>query len=79
MNERTTKASEVQGEGDKEAARNYEKATREFVESGKVEKAEEKAGEQGRAEAEQAEREGLDHAKEEDPAVRRDYQKPAAE
>ncbi len=35
----TTNAGENQGEGNKTAARNYDKATEAFVKSGKVEKA----------------------------------------
>jgi hypothetical protein len=67
---------QVQGEGDKEAARRYDERTREFLESGKVEEAAEKAGEQDPQEAEEAERAGERRAREKDPAVHRNYQKP---
>ena len=76
MSDKTEKRSEMQGEGDKEAAREYNEATRQFVESGKVEEAAERAGGQDADEAEQAEQAGLERAKEKDPAVHRDYQKP---
>ena len=64
----------VQGEGDYDAARRYDKAAREFAESGKVDKA---AHEARPADAEQAEelrraeREGQSHAKGEDPLLDR--------
>jgi hypothetical protein len=65
-----------QGEGNREAAREYNEQTREFVRSGKVEDAARQAGEQDPEEARQSEREGLEHAKEEDPEVSRDYGQP---
>lgn len=65
-----------QGEGDREAAEHYNEATREFVQSGKVEKAAERAAEQDPQEARRSEREGREHVQEEDPAVHRDYKKP---
>jgi len=68
--------TDVQGEGDKEAARHYDEKTREFVESGKVGEAAEKAAEQDPAEAESAEQAGRERSKEQDPAVHRDYHKP---
>jgi hypothetical protein len=77
MSDKTEKQSKIQGEGDKEAAREYNESTRQFVESGKVEEAAERAGDQDPAEAERAERAGIDRAKEKDPAVHRDYRKPA--
>ncbi len=77
MSDKTEKQSKIQGEGDREAAREYNESTRQFVESGKVEDAAERAGDQDPAEAERAERAGIDRAKEKDPAVRRDYRKPA--
>lgn len=78
MSDETEKRSENQGEGDKEAAREYNEATREFVESGKVEEAAERAGGgHDPAEAGSAEQAGLERAKEKDPAVHRDYEKPA--
>lgn len=66
----------VQGEGDRESAKRYNKDTREFVESGKVDEAARKAGEGDQEEMERAEESGEDRAKEFDPAVERDYSKP---
>ena len=65
-----------QGEGDRESARRYNKDTREYVESGKVDEAAREAGDQDPSEAESAERAGEERAKEVDPAVHRDYEKP---
>jgi hypothetical protein len=68
-----------QGEGDREAARRYNEATQEFVESGGVE-ANEKERREGEStisdELTPEEREAAEHAAEEDPAVHRDYSKP---
>lgn len=66
-----------QGEGDREADRHYRDKTREFVESGRVEKAAREAGKQDPEEARKAEEAGRKRAKEEDPEVHRDYDKPA--
>ncbi|MFO8002859.1 hypothetical protein [Thioalkalivibrio sp.] len=66
----------VQGEGDRESAKRYNKDTREFVESGKVDEAARKAGEGDQEEMERAEESGEERAKEFDPAVERDYSKP---
>ena len=66
----------VQGEGDREADRNYRKRTEEFVESGRVDEAAKKAGKQDPEEARKAEEEGRRRAKEMDPEVHRDYDKP---
>jgi hypothetical protein len=66
----------IQGEGDKEAARRYTEATEEYVKSGKVEDAAKRAADQDPQEAEQAERRGKARAKEQDPAVHRDYHRP---
>jgi hypothetical protein len=66
----------VQGEGDRESAKRYNKDTREFVESGKVDEAARKAGEGDKEEMERAEKVGEDRAKEFDPAVSREYSKP---
>ena len=66
--------NDLQGEGNYDAARRYDKAQREFVESGQVDAAARKSAPQNADEAEQlrrAEREGKAHAKEEDPAVSR--------
>ena len=72
-------ADEVQGEGNREADRRYRKATREFVESGQAEQSAEPApaSPEERRELENAERTGRKKAKEKDPAVTRDYTKPA--
>ena len=67
---------EIQGEGDRESARRYDEATREFVESGKVEEAAENAKGQDPTEARNAERAGRERAREKDPAVHRDYREP---
>ena len=68
--------SGIQGEGDKESAKRYNKDTQEFVESGKVDEAARRAGDADREELEQAEREGESRAKELDPEEERDYTKP---
>lgn len=79
MNDKTDdkKQQDNQGEGNREAARQYNEETREFAESGKVDEAAEKASEQDPGEAEAAERAGEERAKEKDPEVVRDYDKPA--
>jgi hypothetical protein len=62
----TPKKDEVQGEGDYEAARRYDKAAREFAESGKVEPAAHDAAPGSTAEAEElkrAEEIGKSHSK----------------
>lgn len=64
----------IQGEGDRESAEEYNERTREFVESGKVDKAQ-PGGEAG-PEDERAEETGKSRAKEVDPEVHRDYEKP---
>src|SRR4051794_12359517 len=59
----------VQGEGDYEAGRRYDKAAREFAESGRIEPAAHDAEPKSEAEAEamrRAEAEGLSHSKGED-------------
>lgn len=67
--------SENEGEGNQTAAREYNERTRKFVESGRVEKtakdAEHALETSEREDLEAAEREGLSHVHEEDPAVRR--------
>ena len=60
----------VQGEGDYEAARNYDDATREFVEAGEVQKAARDAEPKDQAEAaelKRAEQAGLSRSKGEVP------------
>lgn len=65
-------AGKMQGEGDRESARKYEQDTEEFIESGRVEEAAQKAKED--AEAEKA---GRERAKEFDHEEKqRDYSKP---
>lgn len=64
------------GEGNREADREYRKDTEEFIESGKVDEAAEKAREQDPAEADEAEERGKERAKELDPEVHREYDKP---
>lgn len=68
-----TNKDEVQGEGDYDAARRYDKATREFAESGKVEPAAHDAAPTSEREAEEmkrAEEIGKSHAKGEDPLLK---------
>jgi hypothetical protein len=74
--EKQRPGSNNQGEGDRESAGRYNEATREFVESGKVEEASERATGQDPQEAESSERAGRERAKEVDPAIHRDYGKP---
>lgn len=65
---------QVQGEGDYDAARRYDKSAREFAESGKVEDAARDARPTSPDEADalrRAEDEGKSHAKGEDPALYR--------
>ncbi len=69
----TPNKDEVQGEGDYAAGRRYDKASREFAESGKVEPAAREAapGDAGEAEElERAEEEGKSHSKGEDPLLK---------
>lgn len=73
-------ATRNQGEGDREAARHYNEATEEFVESGKVQQQQEdrkNISEAEKAELERAEEAGKDRSHEHDPAVSRDYSKPS--
>jgi hypothetical protein len=65
---------QVQGEGDYNAARRYDKAAREFAESGKVDEAARDAKPTSPNQADElrrAEDEGKSHAKSEDPALYR--------
>jgi hypothetical protein len=73
MNRQTSK-DKVKGEGDHEAARRYNEASRDFVESGKQDTAPDPAGQPEEA-ADWAERKGRSKAKELDPQVHRDYDK----
>ena len=62
----TPKKDEVQGEGDYEAARRYDKAARDFAESGKVEPAAHEAAPESAEQAEEmkrAEEIGKSHSK----------------
>ena len=68
------KPDNVHGEGNYEASRKYNDATKKFVQSGKVEQAAHAAAPASDAEALQmaaAEAEGRSRAKEEDPALTR--------
>ena len=68
------KRKQVQGEGNYEAAKQYDDAQRKFVKSGQVEKAARDASPKSTAEEEEmrrAEEKGRRHAKEEDPNVKR--------
>jgi hypothetical protein len=70
---------ELQGEGDREFARRYGEATKAFVESGKVKDRADTTttiSSEEKRELGEAEKAGKERAKEEDPAVRRDYFKP---
>jgi len=64
------------GEGDREAAERYNQATRDFVDSGKVDRAARRAAEQDADEARDSEARGRARAREEDPEVDRDYRQP---
>jgi len=67
------KRNRVQGEGNYEAAKNYNEAQREFVKSGKVQGAARNAKPKSEAEAKElqrAEAVARSHAKEEDPAIK---------
>jgi hypothetical protein len=64
----------IQGEGDYEAARRYDKSAREFAQSGKVGPAADQAAPRDEREAdelERAEEKGKSRAKGEDPGVAR--------
>lgn len=65
-----------QGEGDREADRHYRERTKDFIESGRVDEAAERAREQDPEEGREAEEQGRRRAKEVDPEVHRDYDKP---
>jgi hypothetical protein len=65
-----------EGEGNRTAARRYNEGARKTAERGVQEKPESLSDEE-RRELEQAENEGRARAKELDPAVDRDYTKPA--
>jgi hypothetical protein len=65
-------STQNQGEGDKESARHYNDAQRQFVKAGKVDQAAHDAAPKDDADAQQmqqAEQAGRSHAKDEDPTV----------
>jgi hypothetical protein len=67
-----TNSNDLQGEGNYEATRRYDKAAKDFAESGKVDDAARAAKPASPEEAEemnQAERTGKSHSKGEDPAI----------
>ena len=67
------KDNNVQGEGNYDAAKEYDDAQRKFVQSGKVDAAARAAkpkSPEEEAEMKRAEEAGRSHAKEEDPAVK---------
>jgi hypothetical protein len=69
---KTPANDKVQGEGDYEAARRYDKASRDFAQSGRVEPAAHDAAPDDAREAaelEQAEQKGKSHSKGEGPLV----------
>ena len=68
------KSPDIQGEGNYDATRRYDKAATDFVQSGKVDQAARDARPKSDAEADamrKAEQEGKSHAKGEDPALRK--------
>ena len=70
MNE-PKKDTDLQGEGNYDASRRYDKAAHEFVQSGQVDESARNARPISEKEADElrrAEREGLSHSKGEDPA-----------
>ena len=72
MSTTTPRNDQVQGEGDYDAARRYDKASREFADSGRVEPAAHDAAPSDASEAEELERaeeEGKSHSKGEGPLV----------
>ncbi|GAA4357863.1 hypothetical protein GCM10023165_52250 [Variovorax defluvii] len=74
MNKPADQSPDIQGEGNYEATRRYDKATTDFVQSGKVDQAARDARPQSEAEADEmrrAEQEGKAHAKGEDAALRK--------
>ncbi len=72
------KQTDIQGEGNREAAKNFNDAQRKFVESGRVAAGAQNAKPKSKQEADElarAEASGRSRAKEEDPAVHRDGKK----
>ena len=69
-----TKSKDLQGEGNYDAAKEFDEAEKKFVDSGKVDQAARDAetkDEKEKEEMERAEEEGRRHAKDEDPALKR--------
>lgn len=67
-----TPSNKIQGEGDYEAARRYDKETQDFAQSGKVEQAAQAAKPRNTAEEKEmvkAEEQGRSRSKGEDPAL----------
>jgi hypothetical protein len=69
-----TSRDQNQGEGNREAAEEYNQEQHEFVESGKVDEAPDPSA-QSEEEGRRAEEEGKSRAKEFDPELERDYSK----
>ena len=72
------KQSEMQGEGNREAAKNFNEAKQKFVQSGRVAEASRNTKPKSREDADELERAEIrarSRAKEEDPAVHRDGKK----
>ena len=70
----------MQGEGDRESARNFNKKSQEFVKREKGKKRVEKSDHLGQfsaGEVKKAERDAASRARENDPEALRDYSKPA--
>ncbi|MCB1787945.1 MAG: hypothetical protein H6953_13085 [Chromatiaceae bacterium] len=63
----------VQGEGDYESAKRYDRETREFVNSGKVDEAIGDAADQSPQEGRAAREDARSRAKEHDPEEKRDF------
>ncbi|QKT03981.1 hypothetical protein HUS23_09210 [Ectothiorhodospiraceae bacterium 2226] len=71
--------SKIQGEGDRESARKYNEDTERFAKSGKVDEAAKEAAsvsEEQKQDIRKAEEEAKQHSKEDDPQLKRDYDKP---
>lgn len=69
----------VEGEGSYTAAKDYDKRTKKFIDSGKVDQAANDAApksDQEAREMQEAERVGKKHIKDEDPAVRNPKKQP---
>jgi hypothetical protein len=71
-----SKSKDLQGEGNYDAAKEFDDAEKKFVDSGKVEQAARDAepkDEKEKEEMERAEQAGRQRAKEEDPALKRPF------